>query len=132
MFEFNKDVKTRDVIIFGEYAPEKYMGGTRQFENMSYEKAKVLLELGYIDPDDAQNNSPTAEDMLKYAEEWGGYTFDGYVVSIDRCDYRVTLTTISKTAFSAIIDEDEVKAFTKMFRNADEFDVDGSLYAWYD
>lgn len=129
MFEFNKDVKTRDIIVFGEYDPKKYMGGIRQFEGLSFETVKKLLELGYMDPEETQNGSPTAEKMMAYAEEWGDYTFDGYVVSIDRCDYRVNLTAISKTAADGV---DELKAFTKMFRHADEFDVDGGLYAWFD
>ena len=129
MFEFNMDVKTRDEIIFGEYAPEKYLGGTRWFEGMNIDTVKRLMEMKYMDPDEAQNASPTIKELVDYAEQYDGYTFGGYTVSIDRCDYRVSLESISKGGKA---DADEVISFTKEFHSADEFDIDGCLYAWWD
>lgn len=129
MFEFNRDVEKRDKLIFGEYAPEKYMGGTRQFEGASVELMRQLLDLGYMDPEETQNDSPTAQEFVEYAEKWGGYVFDGYVVSINRQDYRVDITAISKGDYA---EREEVTEFIKLFRFADEFDVDGGLYAWFD
>lgn len=129
MFEFNKDVKTRDEIIFGEYAPEKYMGGTRRFEGMDLDTVKKLLAMKFMDPDEAQNCSPTIQELVDFAEQYEGYTFGGYTVSIDRCDYRVSLDSISKGYTD---DVDEVKEFSRRFHAADEFDADANLYAWWD
>lgn len=129
MFEFNRDVKTRDEIIFGKYEEEKYMGGTRRFEGMDLDTVKKLLEMKFMDPDEAQNFSPTIQELVDFAELYEGYTFGGYTVSIDRCDYRVSLESISK-GFTA--DVDEVKEFSNKFHAADEFDCVPSLYAWWD
>ena len=130
MFDFNKDMETREQILFGEkYDEENYKGGTRYFEGISTETVQKLMELKFLDPEETQNDSPTAKEMLEFAEQWGEYTFDGYAVSLKRPDYRVNLTTISKESPSGM---DELQAFIKKFRYADEFDTDGSLYAWYD
>ena len=129
MFEFNKDAKTRDEMIFGEYDESKYMGGVRRFEGMSLDLLKELMGKGYVDPEESQNNSPTIEEFIDYAEAWGGYVFDGYVVSPKRDDYRVSVETISK---EGPVYTDELKAFINEFRFADEFYIDGSLYAWWD
>ena len=129
MFDFNKDVETRDKLIFGEYDEEKYMGGVRRFENVDTETIKKLIDLKFLDPEETQNSSPSTREMVEFAEKWGNYYFDGYVVSKRRTDYRVNLDTISKFIS---VDQEEVIAFTKKFRFADEFDADGTLYAWYD
>ena len=129
MFDFNKDVATRDNIIFGEYDEEKYMGGARYFESVSTETIKKLMELNYLDPNESQNDSPTAGEMIEFAERYGDYEFGGYVISSKRNDYRVNLTTISKLQ---PVEYEEEMDFIKKFRFADEFDVDGELYAWYD
>ncbi len=129
MFEFNKDVKTRDEMIFGEYAPDKYMGGVRRFEGISADLIKELMEMGYADPDEAQNSSPSIQELVDYANRYDGYLFDGYVVSLDRSDYRVSIETIKKYED---VDKDEMMDFVKEFRSADEFNIDGELYAWGD
>ncbi len=129
MFDFNKDVETRDKLIFGYYDEEKYMGGARYFKSVSTETIKKLMELNYLDPNESQNDSPTAGEMIEFAERYGDYEFGGYVIALKRSDYRVNLTTISK---SQPVDREEELAFIKRFRFADEFDVDGELYAWYD
>lgn len=129
MFEFNKDVKTRDEMIFGRYEPSAYAGGIRRFEGLSLELVKKLIELKFINPDDAQNYSPTINGFIEYAEDWEDYEFGGYVVSIDRDDYRVSIDSIEK---SEPISKKEMVAFVKMFRDADEFSIEDGLYAWYD
>lgn len=130
MFEFNMDVKMRDEIIFGKYNPERYGGGIRSFSNMSLDTVKKLLELKFMDPEEQQNDSPTIEEIVEYAENMGGgYVFGGYAVSVNRDDYRVDITTISK---DGPIDRSEELSFIDKFRFADEFDVEDGLYAWYD
>ena len=129
MIDFNMDAETRDKLIFGEYNEDKYMGGIRRFESVDTSIIKKLIELKFLDPEETQNNSPSASEMVDFAEKYGNYYFGGYVVSKRRTDYRVNLDTISKFISA---DQEETIAFTKKFRHADEFDVDGTLYAWYD
>ena len=48
MIELNPNVKERDEIIFGEYDEEAYSGGTRHFDNISFEVLQQLLEQVFI------------------------------------------------------------------------------------
>ena len=129
MFDYNKDAKKRDELIFGAYQPDSYLGGIRRFEGMTLDELKELVELKFSDPEEAQNCSPTIEELIRFAENYEGYEFDGYAVDIERDDYRVSIEAIHK---DGPVDNDELKAFIKEFRYADEFDIDDGLYAWWD
>ena len=128
MFEYNKDVKKRDEIIFGEYDEEQYMGGVRDFERMDVDTLKMMVEMKYADPKEQQNNSPTIAEFIEFMEENEGYTVGGYVVSIHRNDYRVSIESIdSDEPFGTF---EQLEKFCKFARWADEFDTRG--YAWWD
>ncbi len=137
----NKDIKTRDEMIFGNYIPERYgYGGgcTRSFRHMTPETARRLVEDDFMEKDEAQNYGPTVEKMLEFADQFPGVTFKGYTVSDQRDDYRVTLDAIELSTDDATA----VAMFAQYFGNADEYDVyseneyaDGYKYhcrAWWD
>lgn len=127
--EYNMDIKTRDELIFGEYAPEKYGGGVRDFNNMSVNLLKKLVDMRFADPDEAQNDSPTIQEFIDYMEDKNCYVVNGYVVTDNRGDYRVSVESIEK--IGGFEDKEELIEFVDRFHNADEFDIKNG-YAWWD
>lgn len=131
-FNFNKNYEAREQIIFGfgeEYDKKNYPGGCRNFENMSVETLQRLVDEKFAEPDDCQNCAPTIGELLEYGKSHKGVVFGGYAVSADRDDYRVSIDTVNQTFDNA----DELAAFSKAFRDADEFSVTTeSGYAWWD
>lgn len=129
MFDFNKDIKKRDEIIYGEYDTEKYFGGYRRISDMSVELVKKLIDLKFIDPTETQNLSPSIQEFVDWAERHEGFVFDGYAISLDRSDYRVSIEEIHRWGDYT---KEELKDFVDMFAGADEFETDGGLSAWWD
>ena len=132
----NKDIKTRDEIIFGEYDPEKYKyGGIRRFER-SPDVIHRLIENDFIDLNECQNSSPSTKEFMEYVEDIEEYvTFGGYAVVDTRHDYRVTIDEIQ--ILLPVEKQDEFFSLIEIFRYADEFsvsrDVDNYyLHAWWD
>lgn len=123
----------RERITFGcDYRPEFYgMGGIRYFEHMTVEKAKELLRLGYIDPDDTQNASPTNQAMIDFCDDGTGMWYlHGYMVSPERIDTRVSFEGIGS---DHPLTDKQAADFYRMFREADECDAgDCGAYCWYD
>ena len=130
MFKLNRDVKTRDEIIFGKYESKAYKGGLRRFDNLSLEKLKKLVECKFIRLEECQNNSPSVREFIEFMEKYSGYTVMGYAISVKRTDYRVTLDGIEKREI--VYSLDEVDEFESLFGDADDFDSYNALYAWFD
>ena len=126
-----KNEPKRDEIIFGSYDKEAYSGGIRQFEEMTYNTLKQLIDEGFVDLEERQNCAPTIKELMDFAEKWGkeSYRFGGYVVSADRDDYRVSIDTFTKNCeFESFAERD---AFADLANEADELDLDYA-YAWWD
>ena len=127
----NRDIAARDALIFGMYEPLKYLGGIRRFYGMDADTLDALIKLGFADPHDAQNASPTAGRMLAFMREHQGYTAHGYAVELSRKDYRVTVEGLAKG--SGYGSQRELEAFISLFRNADAFEAgQNGMYCWYD
>lgn len=128
--QLNRDCEKRDKIIFGAYEPKEYCGGIRRFQRMSFDKVKELMDNNFIDPSDAQNLAPTAEVFYSFLEKYPFYYVDGYAVSLDRCDYRVSFDGLERNPNTDIaITLKEKSDFKKFAKNADE----KSEYAcWFD
>lgn len=131
----NKDAYSRDILIFGGYDEEKYLGGVRYFSTTP-SLIKKLVELGFANPDERQNDSPSIQEFLDYVTgEEDKVLFKCYAVSPRRSDYRVNIEGVS-----IIIPHDNynlVSYFVETFRDADEFSFehDGEEYyleAWWD
>ena len=129
-FKYNKDWETRDKLIFGKADKSRYMGGCRRFSGVNYRTLCTLLEEKFIDPQEAQNNSPTTEEIMSFMKEYPDFTAHGYVVSIDRDDYRVTIEGVDGSNYASPSME-LLTDFINLFRYADDFDIH-SLCCWYD
>lgn len=125
MLELNKNEQLCDEIIFG-----KYNGSVAKFENLSLDRLRKLFELNFINPNDKQNDCPTVGEILQFMEKYPEYTANGYVVPLERSDYRVTLTGVCKE--SPVENADELKDFLALFEKADDFVVANEVYCWFD
>lgn len=125
----NKDIVTRDTMIFGSFDREKYMGGVRKFSNLPCSVLMNLVTEDFADPEETQNNSPTIREFIEFMKKYAGYTAHGYVVIDTRDDYRVSVEGIDKGGDADSIEE--LKEFVKLCRWADDLDVD-TMYCWYD
>lgn len=134
MFKYNMDYKRRDELIFGDACQpeEKWAGGIKRF-SVSPSVLKQLIEERFVDPRDAQNDSPTAQDFSDFfdrvttPDEW---MVNGYAVSYDREDYRVS---IEGCVTDSRLELNDLAAFAKLFRHADEFEVTPpGARCWYD
>lgn len=129
----NEEANERELLVFGEnYDPEAYKyGGCRRFDEMDLETAKRLVELGYLDPEEDQNGSPTTQDYIDFCESWPDvpYTMHGYVISPTRNDCRITLEGLSCEEH---LTPEQALEFLKAFRYADECCVDYGAWCWWD
>ena len=132
----NNDVKRRDEIIWGEYNPKRYnMGGCCRLE-MGADKFKQLIQEGFLDLYENQNNSPTTIEFQKYiegCEDW--VEFEAYAIGPERDDYRVTIEGIN--IWIPADQTEKLCEFVEAFRDADEFSVNTDengfhLRAWWD
>ena len=132
--DLNGDYKRRDEIIFGSCEPEKYSCGYRSFK-CGRETIQTLLDEGFIDPNECQNDSPFTHEFMYYTEDFADTTFICYAISPDRGDYRVTIDGVE-----IVIKDDDYEMISRaveMFHYADEFSFDhvGNEYhlrAWWD
>lgn len=129
--KLNKDVDTRDRIVFGiKYNPEAYMGGIRRFKNLTYEELVKLRDCNFLDPYDAQNYAPTIEEIMEFMKNHSGFTAHGYVVSPERSNYRLSIEGVEK---EGNITNSDKGAFIELFGDADELTMDDNwLYCWFD
>lgn len=124
----------REQLVFKEpYRSESYgMGGVRYFSDMDVATAKKLSELGYIDPDDTQNLSPTAQEMIDFCDDGSGkWYLHGYVVSPERSDCRISFEGCGSREELSVL---EAFNFLKMFKLADDLDCEPGCcaYCWFD
>lgn len=139
MFKYNMDYKRRDEIIFGDdcQPEEKWAGGIKRF-SISPSVLKQLLEEGFVDPEDRQNEAPTAREFSEFfdnASDPDEWRVSGYAISHDREDYRIS---IEGCVAEWRLREDgshqaDMIAFTNLFRFADEFELTATkAYCWFD
>lgn len=124
-------IDERDYVLFHEdYRPDKYSGGIRRFEDLSYRDYEELLYLNVIDPDDRQNLAPTAKEIAEFLRSHPDFRAHGYAVSPERGDYRVSLEGVCCTEEYSLQD---VIDFFELFKDPDEIKVEKNcLSCWYD
>jgi len=130
-FEYNMDYKLRDSMLNDIYGDRE--GGKSydiyRFDNLTAEVLQELVDLKFADPDDYQNNSPTIGEILEFLKENSGFTAQGYAVTAERDDYRISIDGIDGSSK----EDCQIQNFIDIFRKADEFQIgDGFQYAWYD
>ena len=138
----NIDFKRREEIIFARSIIwDNDLGGCEFFEDLTLDKLAQLLESGFAEPQQTQNNSPTIQEFYEFGQKSQnlGYEpfFIGYVVSPDREDYRISIEGIQLSLQVETIDSricaDFISAFERFAQTADETDIGLKLlYAWWD
>lgn len=131
LWHLNKNEKVRDEIIFDKHDKKAYMGGIRRFEKLPVEKLKELVDLEFIDPDDGHNAAPVTQTILEFMTLYPDYTAMGYVVSVQRDDYRMNVDGVEKDSGTSTAAE--LEDFKTTFGDADEFTADDDeMYCWFD
>lgn len=91
-FRFNFDAYRRDFIMGTEKA--HYFAGIKDFTNATVEQMGRLLEENFMDPESQRNHCPPAREIYEFMKKWPQVTFDGYLVSPMRSDYRVSIVAV--------------------------------------
>ena len=128
--ELNRDIETRDKILFGKYRPSPYEhGGIRYYNGLTVQKLKILIENNFADPEECQNLAPSIGEIYAFMQKYPEYTAHGYAVSIDRHDYRVSIEGVEKgSTFKSI---EEFEDYMNVFRFCDEFNP-ATMRCWFD
>jgi hypothetical protein len=134
-FTYNQDSRTRDTIIFGKPIDwDNDLGGAYYFDELTVEQLEQLVNQQFADPAERQNFSPTLGDFLAFAQTQKSkgfeFTFEGYVISPKREDYRVSIDGIQ---FQGDCSYQVITDFHAIAYNADELDIDPTfIRAWWD
>ena len=128
---FNRDVKRRDGILKEFFDKGNKYG---RFHGLTVEAMQQLIDEKFLDPEDSQNESPTAGDFLDFMKEYPFVKAHGYAIGIDRIDYRITIDRLE-----ADLPEDKdakvgfIIDFVNRFHHADDFTLtEDNVYAWWD
>ena len=129
--ELNKDIATRDKLIFGKYRPNIYEhnGGIQYYEEMSLATLRLLLDKKFIDPEERQNLAPSVQEIYDFMLKYPQYKAHGYAVSDKRDDYRVSIEGVIKGKKTD--SPQEFQEFRELFKYADEFNPN-TMYVWFD
>lgn len=123
-FRYNDDWELRNQIL--GLKPQDYAA----FENVGLETLQRLVELKFLNPEETQNASPTAQEFMDFMSDFPQCSAHGYAISRKRPDYRVTLEGLFCKAED--VTKDLRSAFSEEFADADELDVDHDLRCWWD
>ncbi|MFD1374096.1 hypothetical protein [Actinoplanes sichuanensis] len=96
-FPYNRDAAARDRLLpFLDLLGngETFTGGAGFFGPMDAAGLAELLDGEWLDPDDRQNLAPSAWDIFQFVCDHPGTHAQGYAISPDREDYRISLETI--------------------------------------
>lgn len=126
-FPFNRDVARRDGVLHF-YLGEKYVGGSKFFDNVDSATLAALIETKFIDPYDRQNAAPTAWEIFQFLCRHPEARAMGYVISVDRPDYRTSLETVYADQIDAGLRADA----SKFCRDADAVALDDHLECFWD
>lgn len=136
MYQLNRDAEIREQLLFQQpYLEEQYAGGVRPFSQIGIGTLKKLLENHLIDPEDRQNFSPSAKEIIEFMEAYPFVKAHGYAVSPKRDDYRISLEGVEweKDRDGGELTEEMVIDMMQLFRFADEVSMTlDNFYIWYD
>nr|BFE59377.1 hypothetical protein GCM10020063_039030 [Dactylosporangium thailandense] len=124
-FPFNRDAARRDAVLG---VGGTYLGGVESFENLDATKLGWLIAERYADPYDTQNAAPSVWEIFRFLCAHPKVRAAGYVVSIERDDYRTSIEDIYASAPDATLKAD-ARAFCA---EADESTFDGRLECFWD
>ncbi|AEV85388.1 hypothetical protein ACWT_4368 [Actinoplanes sp. SE50] len=130
-FPFNPDAAGRDrllpfVDLLGNGAT--FTGGAGYFGPLDAAGLAALLDGKWLDPDDRQNAAPSAWDIFRFVCDHPGTHAQGYAVSPDRDDYRVSLETV----WAPRIDDALRADATRFCADADAIETSDHLECFWD
>lgn len=134
-FAYNTDYQTRDILLFGNPVEwDEDLGDIKPFYELSLAQLQQILEQGFASPAQQQNNSPTIQAFLEFAQAQAStgfqFAFEGYAVSPFRDDYRVSIEGI---IFHGHYPYQMLLEFYDFVGEPDEIDVESHyLRAWWD
>jgi len=123
------DYKRRDELVIGAaLEPDSY--DVFRFDGLMAHHLTKLIEEGFADPNDQQNEAPKIYEFAKLMRKWPMWRAHGYMVTPLRDDCRISLEGIRyKGKIPAEMRDD----FVAYFGHADDFDNEKDyLYAWFD
>lgn len=129
-----KKAEEREQLVFARaYDPNNYyLGGIQRFDSLDIATARKLMEAGFLNPDDSQNGAPTSKEIISFCsgDDEDIWRLEGYVVSPTRDDCRISIDGVHSVGIPT---EARKIEFVRMFRWADEFDIDEyGCSCWYD
>jgi len=130
-FPFNRDAARRDRMLhFYDTGAGvgRYSGGTAHFTDLDSTGLAALIEARFIDPYDQQNAAPTVWKIFQFLCRHPQVRAMGYVVSIDRPDYRTSLEAV----YANEVDSDLRADAEKFCVDADEVAIDDRLECFWD
>ncbi|UQU61330.1 hypothetical protein COUCH_19910 [Couchioplanes caeruleus] len=95
-FPYNRDAARRDAMLhfYDLGGGERYVGGAAHFDSLDAAGLAALIQARYIDPYEQQNAAPPVWDIFRFLCRHPQVRAMGYVISIDRPDYRASLETV--------------------------------------
>ena len=135
LIEQKKDYNEREQILFDEpvnFTEYSRSGGIRQFEEKDGMEMANLADEGFIDLEDRQNSSPTADEFIEFCLDHPDVLMHGYAVSPTRSDTRVTITGLQS---EGPLDEEtleEVREFVEPYSPDEYWYRNGKLWVWWD
>lgn len=128
-FSHNRELIEQHNDLFCDSNPT-YAGGIAIFSYLSLASLEKLVEKGYANKEDAQNSAPTLGEFLDFLKEHPDFVVNGYSVTFDRMDCRVTITGLEYRGDYSQKDKEAFEIFTK---NSDENEIkEKYLYSWWD
>lgn len=142
-----EEVPERERITFGEaidwdeeaFGSVVKFGSGSKYDALSPKTVEELIEGNHLRPEESQNGAPSAQALLDFAKDVDADTIGvevrlgGYMVSEERHDTRITLTSIRVSADERKVPGEIRERFLETFRRADKLDVDDEeCYAWWD
>lgn len=130
---------TRDALPVGD--KPYYGAGIAQFANLDGTTLAALVDAGFADPDESQDEGPTIRAVLAFLRANPRFRAEGYVVEEEREDFRVTVTEVGMPGQTATPEEVEVfQAFIQPRdgdadapqSTPDELETEPHLRAWWD
>ncbi len=126
----NRDYKKRDEIL----KIKEYSYSIAKFKNLCIFKLKYLIEEGFVNLKETQNNSPSIKEFVEFMEKYPRVQAHGYVTSINREDYRVSIEGLMWEPIKGEpADLKLQRDFLLLCRKADELEVtDFKMRSWWD
>jgi hypothetical protein len=128
-FPFNKAATRRDLLVGAGGDPDRpgYTGGTASFYDVDAEILATLIEEKFIDPYERQNEAPAVWNIFRFLCTHPNVRAAGYVVSIDRPDYRTSIDDIYAPQIDAAL-----RADAQQFCVDAEATFEGQLECFWD